>query len=222
MNGATLVGDEEIGALLPRVGQRRVPHGGAKGGRHHNRQTLDAALAHRGGPLEGALGLGVGRSRRGRKWPVVWQLLYPLSLCSASASRFQEVGFNSFRRCSLLRALGYTRCPHTADRRCRRRPKGRASTIPLYLPRSHGASGAVLTPSCCSSLVEQPSSRRSRRWTGCSSRGGCPRPIERFFETVRFAQSVFFGDPAGATEAIERINRIHRHVEDARGEEIPQ
>ena len=47
-------------------------------------------------------------------------------------------------------------------------------------------------------------------------------PIERFFETVRFAQSVFFGDPASATEAIERINLIHRRVEEARGEEIPQ
>jgi uncharacterized protein (DUF2236 family) len=47
-------------------------------------------------------------------------------------------------------------------------------------------------------------------------------PIERFFETVRFAQSVFFSDPAGATKAIERINRIHRGVEEARGEEIPQ
>jgi len=33
---------------------------------------------------------------------------------------------------------------------------------------------------------------------------------------------VFFSDPTGATEAIERINRIHRGVEDARGEEIPQ
>src|ERR687889_2032463 len=47
-------------------------------------------------------------------------------------------------------------------------------------------------------------------------------PVERFFETVTFAQSVFFGDPAGATEAVERINRIHRRVEEARGEEIPQ
>ncbi len=47
-------------------------------------------------------------------------------------------------------------------------------------------------------------------------------PVERFFETVRFAQSVFFGDPAGATDAIERINLIHRRVEEARGEEIPQ
>jgi uncharacterized protein (DUF2236 family) len=47
-------------------------------------------------------------------------------------------------------------------------------------------------------------------------------PVERFFETVSFAQSVFFGDAAGAIEAIERINRIHRGVEQARGEEIPQ
>src|ERR687896_2696216 len=47
-------------------------------------------------------------------------------------------------------------------------------------------------------------------------------PVERFFETLRFYQSVFFGDPAGATEAVERINLIHRHVEEARGEEIPQ
>jgi hypothetical protein len=46
-------------------------------------------------------------------------------------------------------------------------------------------------------------------------------PVERFFETVRFAQSVFFGDPAGATKAVERINLIHRGVEEARGEEIP-
>ena len=47
-------------------------------------------------------------------------------------------------------------------------------------------------------------------------------PIERFFETVRFAQRVFFGDLASATEAIEQINRIRRRVEEARGEEIPQ
>jgi uncharacterized protein (DUF2236 family) len=47
-------------------------------------------------------------------------------------------------------------------------------------------------------------------------------PVERFFETVSFAQSVFFGDAAGAIEAIERINRLHRGVEQARGEEIPQ
>jgi uncharacterized protein (DUF2236 family) len=47
-------------------------------------------------------------------------------------------------------------------------------------------------------------------------------PVERFFQTVRFAQRVFFGDPAQAAAAIEAINRIHRRVEEARGEEIPQ
>ncbi len=47
-------------------------------------------------------------------------------------------------------------------------------------------------------------------------------PVERFFETVRFAQRVFFGDPASAANAIEDINRIHRRVEEARGQEIPQ
>jgi uncharacterized protein (DUF2236 family) len=47
-------------------------------------------------------------------------------------------------------------------------------------------------------------------------------PVERFFETVRFAQRVFFGAPAGAADAIENINRIHQRVEEARGEEIPQ
>jgi uncharacterized protein (DUF2236 family) len=47
-------------------------------------------------------------------------------------------------------------------------------------------------------------------------------PVERFYETVRFAQRVFFGNPAQAAAAIEEINRIHRRVEAARGEEIPQ
>jgi hypothetical protein len=47
-------------------------------------------------------------------------------------------------------------------------------------------------------------------------------PVERFFDTVRSAQSVFFGDPVGATNAVERMNRVHRGVEEARGEEIPQ
>src|SRR5215208_4012260 len=56
----------EVGALLPRVGQRRVPHGGANGGGHHNGQALAAALACGGGTLEAALGLGVGRRQRER------------------------------------------------------------------------------------------------------------------------------------------------------------
>ena len=55
----------EVGALLPRVGQRRVPHGGAEGGGNHHGQALAAALARGGGPLEAALGLGVGTRRRG-------------------------------------------------------------------------------------------------------------------------------------------------------------
>ena len=33
---------------------------------------------------------------------------------------------------------------------------------------------------------------------------------------------LFFADPTGAADAVERINRIHRSVEEARGEEIPQ
>jgi uncharacterized protein (DUF2236 family) len=47
-------------------------------------------------------------------------------------------------------------------------------------------------------------------------------PVERLFETVGFAQRVFFGDPERAAETIEQINRIHRHVEGARGQGIPQ
>jgi uncharacterized protein (DUF2236 family) len=47
-------------------------------------------------------------------------------------------------------------------------------------------------------------------------------PIERLFETVRFAQRVFFSDPDRAAETIEDINRIHRRLEEAQGEAIPQ
>ena len=47
-------------------------------------------------------------------------------------------------------------------------------------------------------------------------------PIERLFETVWFAQQVFLGVPNRATKTIEEINRIHRHLEGARGQEIPQ
>jgi uncharacterized protein (DUF2236 family) len=46
-------------------------------------------------------------------------------------------------------------------------------------------------------------------------------PIERFFETVRFAQRVIFGTPAEAAAAIASITRIHRHVEAARCMRIP-
>jgi uncharacterized protein (DUF2236 family) len=47
-------------------------------------------------------------------------------------------------------------------------------------------------------------------------------PVERLFETVWFAQRVFLGVPNRATKTIEEINRIHRHLEGARGQEIPQ
>jgi uncharacterized protein (DUF2236 family) len=47
-------------------------------------------------------------------------------------------------------------------------------------------------------------------------------PIERFFETVRFAQRVFFGTPTQAATTIDTINRIHRHIESARGRPIPE
>jgi hypothetical protein len=43
----------EVGTLLPRAGQGRVPHGGANSDGHHNGQALAAALARGGGPLEG-------------------------------------------------------------------------------------------------------------------------------------------------------------------------
>jgi hypothetical protein len=47
-------------------------------------------------------------------------------------------------------------------------------------------------------------------------------PIERFFETVQFAQQVFFSNDKGAAATIDAINRIHGHVEHKRGREIPQ
>ena len=47
-------------------------------------------------------------------------------------------------------------------------------------------------------------------------------PVERFFEIVRSAQRVYFGNPAQVAAGLEEINRIHRRVEAARGEEIPQ
>jgi uncharacterized protein (DUF2236 family) len=46
-------------------------------------------------------------------------------------------------------------------------------------------------------------------------------PIDRFIDTVRVAQRVFFGTPVQAAAAIAAINRIHRHVEAARGYPIP-
>jgi hypothetical protein len=38
--------------------------------------------------------------------------------------------------------------------------------------------------------------------------------IERLFESARFAQRVFFGDPDRVAHTIEDINRIHRRLVD--------
>jgi len=46
-------------------------------------------------------------------------------------------------------------------------------------------------------------------------------PIDRFFETMRYAQHMFFVDDAEAVRTVERVNRIHRGVESARGVAIP-
>lgn len=47
-------------------------------------------------------------------------------------------------------------------------------------------------------------------------------PIERFFETVRFAQEIAFGDQRAANAAIRGVNRAHAGVERSRGAHIPQ
>jgi hypothetical protein len=47
-------------------------------------------------------------------------------------------------------------------------------------------------------------------------------PIERFFETMEFAQRVFFGNHTKSAMAIQSINNIHSGVERSRGREIPQ
>ena len=47
-------------------------------------------------------------------------------------------------------------------------------------------------------------------------------PIGRLFSTVTYAQQIVFSDRATAMAAIEKINLIHRHVEAARGYNIPQ
>ena len=46
-------------------------------------------------------------------------------------------------------------------------------------------------------------------------------PIKRFFDTIRFAQTLAFGDQATVTATVERINRIHGGVERHRGAAIP-
>ncbi len=46
-------------------------------------------------------------------------------------------------------------------------------------------------------------------------------PIERFFETVRFAQAIAFGSPNEVQQAIDAVNRAHAGVERSRGRSIP-
>ncbi|MDQ4120724.1 MAG: DUF2236 domain-containing protein [Acidobacteriota bacterium] len=46
-------------------------------------------------------------------------------------------------------------------------------------------------------------------------------PIGRFFSTVSYAQQIVFAKESEAQEIIERINRIHAGVEQARGQTIP-
>jgi uncharacterized protein (DUF2236 family) len=47
-------------------------------------------------------------------------------------------------------------------------------------------------------------------------------PIDRFFETMEFAQGVFLGNHAGPARSVQAINHIHKGVERSRGMEIPQ
>ena len=47
-------------------------------------------------------------------------------------------------------------------------------------------------------------------------------PFGRLFETVGFAQRLYFGGREETEAALGAMNRAHRNVEGARGEEIPQ
>jgi uncharacterized protein (DUF2236 family) len=47
-------------------------------------------------------------------------------------------------------------------------------------------------------------------------------PIERFFETMEFAQNVFLGKPDTSARSVKAINQIHKGVEKSRGMAIPQ
>ena len=47
-------------------------------------------------------------------------------------------------------------------------------------------------------------------------------PIERFFETVAFAQAIAFGDEERVAAAVEAVNRAHKGVERSRNADIPQ
>src|SRR5262245_57803372 len=94
--------------------------------------------------------------------------------------------------------------------------------IPLPVLRSN-ASGAVQMPFCCSlpaALLNLPPSKPS---IGCSLPTACQlRRLSAFFETVRFAQRVFFGTYNQAAATIASITRIHHQIEEARGTAIPE
>ena len=47
-------------------------------------------------------------------------------------------------------------------------------------------------------------------------------PIGRLFSTVSYAQSIVFASQEAAIASIQKINKIHKAVEDARGYAIPQ
>jgi uncharacterized protein (DUF2236 family) len=47
-------------------------------------------------------------------------------------------------------------------------------------------------------------------------------PVGRFFETVRFAQAMVFGDEETASAAVRAVREAHHAVEQARGGVIPQ
>lgn len=47
-------------------------------------------------------------------------------------------------------------------------------------------------------------------------------PIDRFFETVRFAQELAFGGEQRVEAAVAAVNRAHHGVERSRGDHIPQ
>ncbi|GAC1636591.1 MAG: hypothetical protein NVS4B8_00080 [Herpetosiphon sp.] len=47
-------------------------------------------------------------------------------------------------------------------------------------------------------------------------------PLQRFFKTVKFAQTIAFSDDATVARVLGLVNHAHRSVEQARGTDIPQ
>src|SRR4051812_12686485 len=46
-------------------------------------------------------------------------------------------------------------------------------------------------------------------------------PIDRFFDTVEFAQKIIFFDSIKSTQAVDTINKIHQQVQLKRSMQIP-